>query len=138
MLARDPREKRMFWSILRFILVWFAAVTSILVLALIALAWHSCSEPPGAGKKAARCYRSANVIMKQVYQYRHREGRFPATLDEVRPRTPQEIGATSAACPIEYREEGGTFSLSFRYSGPGMNACYYASESRKWKCAGWF
>jgi hypothetical protein len=40
--------------------------------------------------------------------------------------------------PLEYRRDGTDFILSFRYAGPGMNECRYASVVRRWRCSGYF
>jgi hypothetical protein len=37
-----------------------------------------------------------------------------------------------------YRVDADAYSLSFSYTGPGINDCWYESKTRKWKAHGYY
>lgn len=96
------------------------------------------ADRPGAGAKAAECYRSANGLMRAVYRFKLMHGHFPHSIEDLPQQGLAPHVSTPDGYPIEYHSDGTKFEIGFKYSGPGMNRCNYSSLTRSWSCTGWF
>jgi hypothetical protein len=92
-------------------------------------------EPPGVGEKAERGYAVCGPIINALEQYRIENGEYPQSLAELAPDYLALIPTRVNDQPIAYMKTGESFSLSFYYIGPGMNACTFTPETQ-WRCSG--
>jgi hypothetical protein len=110
-----------------------------LLFAILLLA--ACSiftvEPPGVGEKSERGYAVCDPVIKALEQYQADKGEYPETLTELVPQYLSEVPTEVNDEPISYTKTDESFSLSFRYAGPGMNTCTFTPED-KWHCTGYF
>ena len=107
---------------------------------LLAFVITSCDDP-GEGPKAARGYARAEAVINALEAFRRERGSYPESLGQLVPRfLPARAldvpTAEQERYPLEYRTDSGEFTVAFRYVGPGMNECSFASGSRKWRCSG--
>jgi hypothetical protein len=94
---------------------------------------------PGKGGKADRGYRLSAPVIEALTQFRKDSAYYPDSLSHLAPRylpaaalePPQ--GWTAQNWP-RYQSKGTSFVLSFWYSGPGSNTCYYSSQASVWQC----
>ena len=93
------------------------------------------AEPPGVGEKAERGYSACAPIITALEQVHAQTGEYPDVLAELVPAYIAEIPTEVNQEPITYSKTGESYSLSFYYTGPGMNACTYTPEDR-WDCSG--
>jgi hypothetical protein len=113
-----------------------------MILALTLCALAAC-EPPGKGPKAERGYRRAEPVIAALERYRQARGAYPDSLPMLVPallpdsalRIPQR---EQERYPFEYHRTPEGYELGFRYVGPGMNECTYASRDKRWNCHGYF
>jgi hypothetical protein len=100
-------------------------------------------DATGEGPKAERGYSRARPVIDALAQYRHAHGSYPDSLADL---VPAFLPARALALPerdqemypLEYEPTDSVYVLSFRYVGPGMNVCRYASASGQWRCSGHF
>jgi hypothetical protein len=92
-------------------------------------------EPPGVGDKAEHGYSVSNQIINALEQFRIETGEYPESLEELVPNYLSAIPTEVNDQPITYQKTEESFSLIFRYIGPGMNTCTYTPEE-KWQCSG--
>lgn len=92
-------------------------------------------EPPGVGEKAEYGYAALDPIIKALEQYRADKGAYPEAIEELSPEYLSEIPTEVNDQPISYTKAGKSFSVTFHYTGPGMNTCTYTPEN-KWHCSG--
>ena len=92
-------------------------------------------EPPGVGEKADRGYAVSAPIINALEQYKYEKGAYPDSLDELVPDYLTSIPSEVNDNPLAYKKTDESFSLSFYYLGPGMNACTYTPENA-WRCSG--
>lgn len=92
-------------------------------------------EPPGVGDKAERGYAVCNQIINALEQFRVETGDYPESLTELVPKYLAAIPTEVNNQPISYTKTEESFSLSFYYIGPGMNACTFTPEEQ-WQCSG--
>ena len=114
----------------------------IVVLAFVATI--SC-EAPGEGPKAKRGFQRAAPVIEALGKYQTAQEAYPESLGSLVPRY---LHASALAVPdreqerypLEYQalESGRSFTIGFRYVGPGMNTCEYRSVVAKWSCSGHF
>ena len=98
---------------------------------------------PGKGNKAEAGYRRADSLIAAINRYRLEARRLPDSLPKLVPafldsaalRTPSE---PQMAYPWTYARVDSQYTLSFRYVGPGMNRCTFASITGKWTCSGYY
>ena len=103
-----------------------------------------CTPPPGEGVAARAGFARAAIVVAALDEFRARRGVPPDTLSQLVPTfladstlmTRDKHG--KAGYPFTYRSDGTGFVLSFRYVGPGMNECDFASKGRSWRCGGYF
>ena len=107
---------------------------------LLALVTVSCDDP-GEGRKATRGYARAQPVIDALEAFRSERGSYPESLVQLVPAfLPASALVVPTAAqeryPLEYRADSGKFTLAFRYVGPGMNECSFASVNRQWRCSG--
>ena len=126
--------------VLRRIGTALGAIVLVLVLVVAVAFLRTCvfADPPGAGAKAAECYRSANGVMRAVYRFKQAHGSFPDSIKDLPQLGLAPFLSTPDGYPIEYRSDGTKFEIGFQYTGPGMNYCHYSSLTRRWSCGGYF
>ena len=121
----------------------FAAVRLACIIALL-LACASCpGPPPGKGAKALAGYRRAELVIVALERYRQRHGIYPDSLALL---VPEYLGDTALAIPehaalrfpLQYELTADGYRLGFRYTGPGMNQCWYRSVEGRWHCTGYY
>jgi hypothetical protein len=124
--------------------------TSLLVGSL-AFCVTSCWTPAGKGRKAKEGYSAAVPVIAAL-------DRFHEELNELVPLyLPAEAlllhgGIQPASSPraassaegwdirprFGYHQDGDAYDLSFSYTGPGMNQCWYDSKTKKWGAGGYY
>ena len=109
------------------------------------LLFATCGFPgePGHGAKARIGFRRAEPVIAAVERYRQTAGRLPDSLQQLIPGFLEESRVTVVqrrlGGPLEYSRRGSdSYELMFRYGGPGMNQCEYASQAKNWRCWGYF
>ncbi len=84
------------------------------------------------GWKARLGYADSRRVISALEKYHAANGNYPADLDELVPRFVKQ--------PLQrqygYRNEGDSFTLSFTYTGPGINRCSYESKTKTWRASG--
>jgi hypothetical protein len=94
------------------------------------------SDPPGKGPVADAAYAEAKPVIDALERFKAAKGQYPAKLAELVPayvpRVPPESGAGTV---FTYEPKGNSYTLSFSYSGPGMNNCHYV-PGKTWSCSG--
>ena len=108
------------------------------LLAALALLVAGC-EKPGEGAKADEGYSAARPIIASLNTYHEGAGRYPQGLEALVPVYLAEVPKGPNGQSFEYRwvAPGTSYSLSFRYAGPGMNVCTYTPETA-WRCYGYY
>ena len=102
---------------------------------LTACTFVPTEEPPGVGEKADRGYAVSAPIINALEQYKSEKGTYPDSLDELVPDYLTSIPTEVNDNPLAYKKNSDSFSLSFYYLDPGMNACTYTPENA-WRCSG--
>lgn len=120
----------------------------------MALCLTSCvSSVPGEGRKARIGFKHAAPIIAALEQFHKAHGKYPVELRELVPTylsseqlvLPSPLGggvtrirptATYDPHAFSYDQNDEGYTLSFSYEGPGINRCFYDSESRKWSSFG--
>ena len=112
---------------------------SVVFCAVLVACW---GPAPGKGPKAARGYASAPAMISAIERFRVTRGGYPATLDALVPdflsREALLQGPAQREYPWEYQRDSVGYTLTFRYTGPGMNYCHYSPAKPRWKCGGYF
>ena len=106
-----------------------------------ALAVGCWGPVPGEGEKAERGFASAPPVIAAIERYRSTRGQYPAGLEALVPALlPRAalLGPAQAGYPWEYQRDSTGYTLTFRYTGPGMNSCRYSPSEPHWKCGGYF
>jgi hypothetical protein len=124
-------------------------------LGCIILCLESCVSAPGEGWKAREGFKHAAPVIAALEQFHKDHGKYPVELQELVPTylshdqlvVPSPLGAgvtrirpTATYDPhvFSYDQNGEGYTLNFSYEGPGINRCFYDSESRKWYSHGYF
>ena len=112
-----------------------------LLIACVVLA--ACWGPaPAKGAKAERGYQSAPPVIAAIERYQIARGHYPTTLDSLVPEfLPSAAALRSPAqhgYPWEYARDSAGYTLTFRYTGPGMNYCRYTRRDPHWHCGGYY
>jgi hypothetical protein len=114
------------------------------MIGLVAVFVASSCDRPGEGPKAERGYARGARVVAALETYRQRHGSYPDSLGRLVPAfvEPEALATPTApqeAYPWEYdRGIGSSFTLTFRYVGPGMNRCTYTGSSQRWACGGYY
>jgi hypothetical protein len=107
--------------------------------ALLAACW---GPAPGRGEKAEHGFASAPPVIVAIERYRSARGQYPVTLEalvpDFLPRQALLHGPAQVGYPWEYGRDSTGYTLTFRYTGPGMNSCHYSPAEPRWKCGGYF
>lgn len=94
-------------------------------------------EPPGQGEKAERGYQACAPVIEALERYEQANGAYPDDLAELvpdyLPAVPQEVNDE----PIVYEKTDDGYTLSFTYTGPGLNICIH-SPAGGWRCSGMY
>jgi hypothetical protein len=123
--------------------------------ACLALCITSCGIPAGKGRKAEAGYRAAAPVIAALETYHEKRGCYPADLHQLVPEfLPDDHallhrgrvqplnspGKTAFIPPREfgYQSLADDYILSFSYTGPGMNRCWYDSKTRTWSAHGYY
>jgi hypothetical protein len=112
----------------------------LLVLACILGITLACSggtpvDPPGVGEKAERGYQACAPIIEALDRYREANNAYPDSLADLVPDYLPAIPAEVNDEPILYERTDESYTLSFSYTGPGLNYCIYTPEVG-WRCSG--
>lgn len=103
------------------------------------LAFREYNQPPGKGRAAEEGYRTSQPIIDALEKYQVERGTYPASLNELIPTYLPQMPERATAFGIQYtRASEKSYTLLFRYAGPGMNVCTYKSEAKAWSCYGYF
>lgn len=113
-----------------------------LALAAAVVALGGCPAP-GEGPRAERGYRRSAPVIAALERYRGARGTYPDSLRQLVPAflpdsTLRVPDRNRERYPLDYRRTPDGYVLTFRYTGPGMNACAYTSAPAEWKCSGYF
>lgn len=112
----------------------------LLLVALVAFALLLAGcEKPGEGAKAEEGYSAARPIIASLNSYHEGASHYPQDLEALVPVFLTEVPKGPGGQPFEYRwvAPGDSYSLTFRYTGPGMNVCTYTPEDA-WRCYGYY
>ncbi len=132
------RVFRMLLPALRLPAVRLPALRLVAMLLLAVLLAAAC-EKPGEGAKAEAWYAAARPIIASLNSYHQDVGRYPQELSALVPVYLTEVPKGPDGQPFEYKwiAPGTSYSLTFRYAGPGMNICAYTPETA-WRCYGYY
>jgi hypothetical protein len=122
-----------------FSLMSFAKRRALCVGCVAGLAQLACT-PPGEGPKALAGFKASAAIIQGLGEYRSKNAAYPATLQALVPEllTTSQLAPPSGVSHFDYEPHGASFTLRFKYSGPGSNTCAFESSSRAWTCTGLF
>jgi hypothetical protein len=118
---------------------WVSPLMALLAFVGAALAcapWQRV-PPPGEGEKAEAGFRVCQPVIEALAAYEADLGIYPDSLDALSPDYLEDIPETVNDLPINYQQEGASYTLSFSYEGPGMNRCSYTPEEN-WDCFGYY
>ena len=105
---------------------------------LVACLW----PPPGKGAKADQGFARAPSVIAAIERYRTVHAEYPVALQALVPDflPPDALlhGPAQSEYPWEYQRDSTGYTLTFRYTGPGMNFCHYSPAKPHWKCGGYF
>lgn len=113
----------------------------------------SCGTPAGKGRKAEAGYRGAAPVITALEAFHGKRGRYPSDLHQLVPEflldnsallyrgrvQPLNSPRHTASIPQQefgYHLEGDDYILSFSYTGPGINHCWYDSKTQTWSASG--
>jgi hypothetical protein len=138
------------------------ASIALLFIGCLALCLTSCSwAAPGKGWKARAGYKAAAPVILALEKFHNDHGNYPANLGELVPvylpnarelrvrgkakpvyspraPAPDPLEAYSHFDEFGYRRDGDEYELSFSYTGPGMNHCWYNSKTKSWAAGGYY
>jgi hypothetical protein len=113
-----------------------------LVFALISSTFVAGCPAPGKGAKAERGFRRAAPVIAALQAYHRDSANYPRYLIQL---VPGYLADSALSKPkrsdeysLEYNLDSSGYRLRFRYAGPGMNRCEYASRADEWRCSGLF
>ena len=101
----------------------------------LACAGGGTAEPPGQGEKAELGYQACAPIIEALEQYQEANGAYPDSLADLVPDYLPAVPAEVNDEPIRYELTDESYTLSFSYTGPGLNLCGYSPEE-EWRCSG--
>lgn len=136
----DPQKTR---RLLPIIIILFGALCFGLVACMSLGIWGGTwinkliVPPPGEGAKAENGYQVCAPIIKALGEYYMAEGKYPQLLASLNPDYMIDVPGEVNGFPILYQRQQESYSLEFRYAGPGMNICTYTPEN-DWHCYGYY
>jgi hypothetical protein len=103
---------------------------------------HPCQRAGGAVRRRAARWRRLQPAIIALERYRSETGRYSYSLASLVPLylPDSQLSAIPATAdrPPEYRIDGASYELTFRYFGPGSNWCSYRPNNPGWRCSGLF
>jgi hypothetical protein len=78
-------------------------------------------------------------LVHALSEFRSDRGKYPDSLEELVPAYLPALpkgDANQRPSDPEYGSAADGYSLSFRYSGPGLNSCHFDDNSDVWQCVG--
>jgi hypothetical protein len=122
---------------------WVGGCLTMLVYGTVAFVFAVCwgGGVGESGKsRLARAY--GTPVVAALEEFHRDSGAYPAALRTLVPRYLSRPSLTAPdssvlGYPLEYRADSGTFSLTVRYVGPGMNTCRIR-HGTAWRCSGYF
>ena len=102
----------------------------------------SCPRQPlEEGATARAGFRRTAPVIAALEEYRETQGRYPDSLPALVPeyldRNALAIPTPAALrYPLQYTLEGAGYRLGFRFTGPGINQCWYLAGEARWHCTG--
>lgn len=131
-----------------------AFLTRLFAIGLV-LCLASCQTPVGTGRKAEAGYRAAVPVIAALERFHEKRGHYPSDLHELVPEfipnarillyrgrvQPVNAPGQTASIPeaeFGYHLDGDAYDLTFSYTGPGMNHCWYDSRTRIWSARGYY
>ncbi len=135
-----------------------AIVVKLLVLVSavsLAVCVAGCWTPPGKGPKARAGYRAAAPVIAALDRFHSDRGHYPEALGELVPTylpdgkallyrgraQPLNAPGYDESIPeheFGYHRSGDAYTLTFSYTGPGMNHCVYDSGTKTWNARGYY
>ena len=94
-------------------------------------------DAPGVGPKAEQGYQVCAQIITALERYHAEQGVYPQTLELLAPAYLPGFSYKVGIISLDYRLDGQSYKLIFRYSGPGLNTCTY-TPGAKWTCSGYY
>jgi hypothetical protein len=108
----------------------------LLAMTVTSMACGSIDELPGEGAKAEEGYQLSEPIIAALESYHAPNGEYPDSLDALVPDYLTAIPSGEQIDELWYVRTDTSYTLSFSYTGPGMNACNYTPEAGEWACSG--
>lgn len=128
-------ERNLGFSIAKFFIVLAAAVCLFGYFACIPYKpWH---PSPGQGRKAERGFQAAKPLIFALNNYHSDHLAYPDALTDLIPDYISVVPIPSDDEKFLYETKDEQFSLTFRYFGPGVNTCIYATDTG-WVCSGYY
>jgi len=95
---------------------------------------------PGKGEKAEKGYALCEQIIGELEGFREAQRKYPDSLGVVLSHLPDQRRMVAKEYQVTYRpsDSARSFSLTFTYTGPGVNHCTYSSATKKWECHGYY
>ena len=132
-----------------------AKVVALIPAACLVVWLAGCGTPPGKGRKAGAGYRAAAPVIAALEQFRADRRHYPESLAELVPDYLSDKRALlyrGKAQPVNaprhdesiperefgYRRDHASYTLTFSYTGPGMNHCIYDSATKTWNARGYY
>ena len=102
--------------------------------------WFACGQPPGKGRRANAGYRAAEPVIVALNSYYRDRKAYPGALADLTPQYLDSIPSIFTDSPQNptYEATDSTYTLTFRYTGPGMNECSYSPSGKDWICHGYY
>jgi hypothetical protein len=117
-------------------LAGFTALAVLVGLVIYFLAQMFCPAP-GNDDRARSAMLDAKPVIAALNRYHQEKKSYPKSLSEL---IPKYLSESDYSAIVEkefmYMARGGDYELTYRYVGPGINACTYRPESGEWKCHG--
>jgi len=114
--------------------------STLIVLVVLNVVLAGCCAPMEC-KPAKLGFRYYAPIIVALENYKLENDDYPSSLNELVPKHLAEIPVSpNPPWPgnAGYEKIKKTFTLAFRYSGPGQNICVYRSTEKKWSCLGYY
>jgi len=137
MINAQTKGKRSSQGIILLLLCILACGLMVFLVCNISGILELITPPPGVGPKADLGYQVCQPVIDALAEYYKTEGTYPVLLKSLTPIYLADVPSRVNDFPIIYQATQGSYSLEFRYTGPGMNICTYRPEN-KWHCGGFY